>query len=80
MCDNALDVDDFYKGYVIEITKGKGKENNRQMRIIKSYDGKSKIATIDLIWNILPDSNSEFVIHRNSGSIQEATQFIPLKI
>lgn len=68
-------VDNIYNGYVIEIIKGAGKGNYRQMRIIKSYNGATQTATIDTIWNILPDDNSEYVIHQNSGLIQEGGSF-----
>lgn len=75
LASTASTIDNIYNGYVIEIIKGAGKGNYRQMRVIKSYDGKTQTATIDTIWNILPNNTSKYIIHQNSGLIQGAESF-----
>ncbi|HEX3043484.1 MAG TPA: neuraminidase-like domain-containing protein [Bacillota bacterium] len=48
-----------YNGLVIEITGGTG---IGQMRTISSYDGKSKLATVDNPWEIQPDKTSAYQV------------------
>ena len=54
--------DNEYDNLVIEIVNGKGKN---QARLITSFT--ALVATIDNIWDVIPDSNSEYIIHIHSG-------------
>jgi hypothetical protein len=55
----ASDTDDSYNRQSVFIRSGTGED---QVRTVKSYDGTTKIATIDEDWNIIPDSTSGYVL------------------
>jgi hypothetical protein len=59
----ASAVNDFYKGMVINITAGTG---NGQKRMIASYIGSSKIATVTPVWTTPTDATSQYIIGKNS--------------
>lgn len=48
-----------YVGFAVEITAGAGVG---QSRVITAYDGPTRVATVDPVWDSLPDTSSEFRI------------------
>lgn len=68
---NASEIDDIYNNKVIEIVYGSG---NGQFREIIDYDGTTKIATLRKNLGELPTTNSDYIIHKNSGVIPLQTQ------
>lgn len=55
--DSASQEDDYYKGYLIAITSGKG---SGQWRKVVSYTGSTRTATVDRPWGTVPDNTSEY--------------------
>ena len=68
----ASSVDDFYVGNQIEITAGSG---SGIIRTITSYDGTSKIATVDSAWGVPlptdPWSRWHFRVYENQAQLTE---------
>ena len=56
---NASDCDGMYAEHVLRIIEGAGLGGQQT---IKSYDGKTKIATLYSTWIVIPDSTSVYVI------------------
>jgi hypothetical protein len=54
---SSSEVNDFYNGYIINITAGTGAGQNR---IITTYDGTTKQATVDINWTTVPDGSSVY--------------------
>jgi len=69
-----VDVDDFFVGDEIAITGGTGVS---QHRIITSYNGTTKIATVDAPWDVPLDESTEYSILHTRGGIKavEITDF-----
>lgn len=67
---SASATDDVYNNCLIEITSGNGKGTFRK---ILDYDGTTKTLTVNSLAD-LPDSNSTYVIHKNSGTLPAQTQ------
>lgn len=66
LADNQLQLandtnvlDDFYQGWNVTITSGKGVG---QIRQITDYNGTDKVITTDASWGIIPDANSTYSI------------------
>ncbi len=59
---NASEIDDFYVGMPITLTDGTGVGQTRE---IIAYDGATQTATLDSVWNVLPDSTSSYSIDTN---------------
>jgi hypothetical protein len=59
-----------YEGRVIFISALTGKG---QRRIITSYDGATKIATVDSPWNTIPDATSGYTIYAGGMHVQSGT-------
>ncbi len=57
---SASSVTNFYNDSVVQITAGTGV---RQARKITSYNGTSKVATVNPAWGTTPSSDSVFTIH-----------------
>jgi hypothetical protein len=51
--------DDFYTGMYIKITEGTG---SGQIRMIKDYDGSTKVATVDSDWDPAPKEGSKYLV------------------
>ncbi|MGB8276263.1 MAG: hypothetical protein WCF16_13445, partial [Alphaproteobacteria bacterium] len=54
---DASTYDNCYKGWTIEILAGTGAG---QVRYISSYSGVTKVATVSVNWNIIPDATSMY--------------------
>lgn len=68
----ADDNDNFYKGASIRINGGTGDGQNA--RVITSYSGTTKVATVAPQWTINPDDTSDFVIEPQAGADVELVQ------
>lgn len=55
----ASSINDFYKDNILKIVSGTG---SGQCRTITTYDGSTKVATVDVDWNVTPDNTSMFFI------------------
>jgi hypothetical protein len=55
----ASAVNDYYQYQVVAISGGTGAE---QSRLILSYNGGTKVATVDRAWAITPDATSEYIM------------------
>src|SRR6185369_13892752 len=62
----ASNVDNYYKGSVVQIVSGTGAG---QSRSITSYVGSTNVATMDLAWATAPDSTSIFSIKPTGTAI-----------
>ena len=60
----ASSADGYFNGFQISITKGTGAG---QSRIIRSYVGATKVATLYEIWVVIPDASSEYLITSATG-------------
>ncbi len=59
----ASSTTDLYKGMPIYITGGTG---SGQKNVIKSYNGTSKVATVENTWSVTPDNTSVYSIPANA--------------
>lgn len=59
----ASAVDNFYRGMVIETTGGTG---SGQRRVILSYVGSTKIATVTPAWSVTPNATTTFAVRANA--------------
>jgi hypothetical protein len=57
----ASAVDDFYRSMPIRLTGGTG---SGQIRKVVSYNGTSKVATVDIAWGTNPNSSSTFRVSK----------------
>ena len=64
---NETSVDDFFVGDEIDLIGGTGLG---QRRIIVSYNGTTKVATVDQSWNIIPDATTRYSITHVRGGIK----------
>jgi len=72
LASSASDISGEYDGKVIEITGGVGINTSY---VISSYDGDTKICTINDFIEILPDpSNSTYIVHERSGQCRTQSQ------
>lgn len=55
----ASSTDDYYKGMSVLITANTGSD---QVRIITSYNGTTKEATVDYNWGVNPDGTSDYIV------------------
>jgi hypothetical protein len=55
----ASSTDEIYNGQILFITSGTGAEQTRR---ILAYDGITKVATMFVPWDVVPDDTSEYVI------------------
>jgi len=61
--NSASSIHEFYSGMMVEITSGPGVG---QTRMISSYNGGSRTATVSPNWSVSPNSSSGFIVyHRN---------------
>lgn len=68
----ASSVDDAYVGQICFIRSGTGDD---QAKLVTSYDGTTKIATVDSAWGVNPDSTSAYAMLPSSPSmLSSATQ------
>lgn len=74
LADHASSIDNYYHGLVIEILRDGVIEINRELYVIISYDGTTKIAEIDISPNVKLDSTFEYIIHPNSGRVIEGSR------
>lgn len=51
--------DDLYKGMVIRTTGGTG---SGQRRVVKAYNGTTKVATVNVAWSVTPDATTTYSI------------------
>lgn len=63
-----------YATMQIEIVSGKGMG---QIRVIESYDGTSKIATLNKDWKVIPDKTAQYCIY---DSISQDREYLGLSI
>ena len=59
LASGASAVDDYYDGDIIKIDSGTGEG---QVRVIRGYNGTTKVATIDPPWDTTPDTTSEYIV------------------
>lgn len=72
LAETAVDINDAYKGFTIEIIDGTGAPQGPFP--ISKYDGMTKVATINQTWNTIPDSTSIYAINTDhNGTAQAAT-------
>lgn len=57
--EEASSDNDDYNRMQIEITKGAGKG---QIRLIKNYVGRTRTATVDVPWEVIPDATSTYTV------------------
>jgi hypothetical protein len=67
---NESDVDGFFVGDDLALTGGTG---NGQQRIVTSYNGLTKIATVDVPFSPPPDGSTTYSIFHNKGGIKAVT-------
>lgn len=67
LSQSSSNIDDFYKGFSISLTKGAG---SGQTRTIISYDGINKVAVVNEPWEFLPDITTEYTIFKASGPVK----------
>ncbi len=72
LASDASSNDDQYKGCVIKITGGTGAG---QTRTIISYNGTSKVATVNENWAVIPDSTSEYTVFSDWRVISKTVTF-----
>ena len=53
---------DAYAGYYVSITSGKGAN---QSRYITGYDAANKRLTVEIGWNPVPDTSSQYRVYAN---------------
>ena len=58
----ASSVPDAYAGYYVSITSGKGAN---QSRYITGYDAANKRLTVEIGWNPVPDTSSQYRVYAN---------------
>jgi hypothetical protein len=63
--------DDAYKRQIVFIRSGNGED---QCRLITSYDGTTKVATVDQPWSVIPDTTSGYVILPNHVLLETDVQ------
>lgn len=63
---SATTNDPTYRGHVITITSGTGLG---QQRVISSYNGTSKVATVATAWSIIPDTTSNYSIRSSTERV-----------
>lgn len=73
----ASAVNDFYKGMVIETTGGTG---SGQKRVVASYVGSTKVATVYPAWTTEPDLTTAYAIRANQLYIPATTGLKTLTI
>lgn len=59
LAGSASAVDGTYNGFAVKITGGLG---NGQERVISSYIGASRLATVGVAWSVVPDSTSTYEV------------------
>lgn len=59
LASSASTVNDAYTGYYISITGGAG---NGQTAYITAYAGQTRVATVDLPWQVVPNNTSQYRI------------------
>jgi hypothetical protein len=59
-------VDDFYNGWIIEITAG---TSSGDIRTISDYTGASRTATVSADWTIAPDATSQYALHSGAATV-----------
>ncbi|HEY9652778.1 MAG TPA: patatin-like phospholipase family protein [Coleofasciculaceae cyanobacterium] len=64
--EGASGDNDDYNRMQIEITSGTGKG---QTRIIKNYVGKTRTATVDVPWQVIPDATSTYIVTLSYSAI-----------
>ena len=55
----AMAFDDAYRGQTVVVRSGTGHD---QSRLVASYNGTTKVATVGQAWNILPDTTSGYMM------------------
>lgn len=59
LASDASSVNDYYDGDLIKIDAGTGEG---QIRVVRGYNGTTKVATIDPPWDTQPDATSEYIL------------------
>ena len=74
LAQNESNIDDFFRGFDITLTNGSGRGQTRK---ILSYDGVNKVAVVDVPWDILPDTSTEYSIFKTRGPAKKAKVIDP---
>lgn len=61
-------VNDYYKSFVLKVVDGTGVNGTPNTSLIDSYDGTTKIATLNVALGIVPDATSNVLIFANSST------------
>jgi hypothetical protein len=62
----ASNINDYYKSFVLKVVSGTGVNGTPNSAIIDSYNGTTKIATLNTALGIAPDETSNVLIYANS--------------
>lgn len=74
LATNENNIDDFFRGFDITLTNGTGRGQTRK---ILSYDGINKVAVVDVPWDVLPDTTTEYSIFKTRGPVKKAKVIDP---
>jgi hypothetical protein len=75
LASTASASDDYYNGWVVEITGGTG---SGQQRVITDYNGTTKVATITNAWTTTPDTTSTYMLYSSKVTLGGTTAGIEL--
>lgn len=70
LSSNEVSTDNFFVGDQISLVGGTGVGQNRT---VVSYNGTTKVATVDVPWTVVPDSTTQYSITHVRGGIKSVT-------